>query len=38
MSLAPETADTPLVCQYCGFEIEGDGQDCVALDEGVCRP
>jgi len=30
--------DKPLVCDYCGFEIEVVRQDCPALDDGRCRP
>ena len=35
---AESVLDEPLVCDFCGFEIEEIGQDCPALDEGVCRP
>lgn len=38
MQLEPVPADEPICCEYCGLEIEEDGQDCMALDEGVCRP
>jgi len=30
--------DEPLVCDFCGFEIEEVGQQCAALDDGRCRP
>ncbi|WP_277872157.1 hypothetical protein [Haloplanus aerogenes] len=25
-------------CDFCGGRIEDEGQECPALDEGVCRP
>lgn len=31
-------SDTPLVCEFCGCEIEVVGQSCPALDDGGCRP
>ena len=30
--------DTPLVCDFCGFEIEEVDQECPALEDGRCRP
>lgn len=26
------------VCEFCGGFIDEQGQDCPALDEGVCQP
>ena len=26
------------ICEYCGFEIEEEGQECPALDDGECQP
>jgi len=34
----PKSEENPLVCEFCGFEIEDVGQDCPALDDGECRP
>lgn len=30
--------DEPLVCDFCGFEIDEVGQKCPALADGRCRP
>jgi len=30
--------DEPIVCDFCGFEIEEFDQQCPALDDGRCRP
>ena len=30
--------EKPLVCDFCGFEIEEIDQECPALDKGVCWP
>ena len=39
MTLQPaEPSDSRLICEFCGFEITSDTQDCPALDEGRCRP
>jgi len=27
----------PDVCEFCGFPIEEEGQDCPTLDDGRCR-
>ena len=37
-SIQPSVLDTPLVCDFCGFEIEDVDQQCLALDDGRCRP
>lgn len=26
------------ICEFCGRPIEADDQECLALDEGRCRP
>ena len=31
-------SESPLVCEFCGCEIEVVGQFCPALDDGRCRP
>jgi len=28
----------PLVCDFCGFEIEAIDQECPAREEGRCQP
>jgi len=30
--------ESPLICEFCGFTITEDQQDCVALTDGRCRP
>ncbi len=30
--------ESQLICEFCGFPITEEGQDCLALTEGVCRP
>jgi len=36
-SLDPEQLLDP-ICLFCGYPIEEDDQDCMARDEGRCRP
>jgi len=39
MSSDAQNADqNPIVCDFCGFEIEEVDQQCPALDDGRCRP
>jgi hypothetical protein len=41
VAVAPDQTsvlDEPLICDFCGFEIEEVDQECPARDEGVCAP
>ncbi|WP_390182325.1 hypothetical protein [Halobaculum roseum] len=34
---AREPTAEPVLCEFCGFEIEYVGQECPALDDGRCQ-